>query len=205
MTNDTDTQVRVVEARERLAIAAGAALLVAGVLLVTVVLPAEYGYDPLGTGAKLGLAGLGQVEETVRAFSPANGGGAAPAGGVIPKEGEPRQESIEFKLAPREWVEYKYRLGKGDALLYSWKATGSVDYELHGEPDGAPRGYADTYDKQTARNQAAGTLIAPSSGIHGWYWENRSAQPVTVTLATAGFYKMSYEFHDGAGTKTKMF
>ena len=44
--------------RERLAVAAGAALLVAGVLLVTVVLPAEYAVDPLGTGARLGLLDL---------------------------------------------------------------------------------------------------------------------------------------------------
>ena len=48
-------------------------------------------------------------------------------------------------------------------------------------------------------------MIGLSSGIHGCDWGNRSAQPVTITLAAAGFYKMSYEFHDGAETKTKMF
>ena len=39
-------------------------------------------------------------------------------------------------------MEYKYRLDKGEALLYSWKATAPVNFEFHAEPDGAPRGYA---------------------------------------------------------------
>ena len=39
--------------------AAGAALLAAGLILVMFVLPAEFGVDPLGTGARLGLVPLG--------------------------------------------------------------------------------------------------------------------------------------------------
>jgi hypothetical protein len=35
-----------IEARDKIAVAAGAALLVAGLVLVTFVLPAEYGLDP---------------------------------------------------------------------------------------------------------------------------------------------------------------
>src|SRR5262249_48186066 len=40
------------EARQKIAVAAGAALLGAGLILVMFVLPAEYGVDPLGTGAR---------------------------------------------------------------------------------------------------------------------------------------------------------
>jgi hypothetical protein len=54
----TVAQPVVVEIRHRLAIAFGAALLVAGLLLVTVILPAEFALDPLGTGAKLTSASL---------------------------------------------------------------------------------------------------------------------------------------------------
>jgi len=68
-----------VEARQRLAVAAGAALLAAGLILVMFVLPAEYGVDPLGTGARVGLLDLGVVGQQVEALSQstANGTGQA--------------------------------------------------------------------------------------------------------------------------------
>ena len=50
MTNDAR-----VDTGNRLALAAGAALLGAGIILVTCILPAEYAVDPLGIGARLGL------------------------------------------------------------------------------------------------------------------------------------------------------
>ena len=100
-------------------------------------------------------------------------------------------------------MEYKYRLEKGKALLYTWKATAPVNYELHAEPDGAPRGYAQSYEKRDATQEASGTLTAPFPGIHGWYWENKTDQPVTVTLQTAGFYNLAHEFRaDGVKNKT---
>ena len=89
---------------------------------------------------------------------------------------------MTFKIAPRDSMEYKYRLDKGEALLYSWKATGRVNYELHAEPDGAPRGYAESFEKNSSQATASGTLTAPFSGIHGWYWENTTTSEVTVTL-----------------------
>src|SRR6202050_469675 len=45
-----------------LAKATGIALLVALILLFTTVLPAEYGFDPLRTGAALGLTGISQAQ-----------------------------------------------------------------------------------------------------------------------------------------------
>ena len=52
---------------------------------------------------------------------------------------------------------------------------------------------------------ASGTLTAPFSGIHGWYWENQTDGEVTVTLSAAGFYNMSHEFRKNAATKNKTF
>ena len=80
-----------------------------------------------------------------------------------------------------------------------------MDYELHAEPDGAPRGYAETFDKQDGKTTASGTLTAPFSGIHGWYWANATAAPVTVTLFAAGFYNVAHTFKKGAAPTTKMF
>jgi hypothetical protein len=80
-----------------------------------------------------------------------------------------------------------------------------VNYELHAEPDGAPQGYAESYEKKDAKSGASGTLTAPFAGIHGWYWENPGGAPVTVTLTAAGFYKMSHEFKKDTAPKTKIF
>ena len=195
------------EVKPRIAAAVGAALLVAGIILVTVVLPAEFAIDPLGTGAKLGLLPLGVVGQQVDALNKQAGeAGRASGGAILVAQEKPfQQESVDFKLKPREGMEYKYRLDKGEALLYSWNATAPVNYELHAEPDGAPAGYAQSYEKKNASTGASGTLTAPFPGIHGWYWENTTDQEVTVTLKTAGYYNIAHEFRNGQPTKNKMF
>jgi hypothetical protein len=202
---DVDDSGQAVVARERLAMAAGAALLAAGVILVIAVLPAEFGVDPLGIGRWLGLTAMNDVQRSVQAFE-ASRASAGGSGATLAAQDRPYQhEVVEFKLAPRDSVEYKYRLDKGEALLYSWKATGLVNYELHAEPDGAPQGFAESFEKKERQDGASGTLTAPFAGIHGWYWENTTDREVTVTLSAAGFYNMSHEFHKGAPPKTKMF
>jgi hypothetical protein len=195
----------VTEIRERIAVAAGVAILVAGLILVAIVLPAEYGVDPLGTGARLGLVELGQVGQQVEALDAAAASGTQ--GGqatiIMGQERPFTSETVDFVIGPREGMEYKYRLEKGKALLYTWKATAPVNYELHAEPDGGPRGYAQSYEKRDATREASGTLTAPFTGIHGWFWENTTGQPVTVTLQAAGFYNLAHEFRaDGVKNKT---
>jgi hypothetical protein len=196
------------EGNYRLAAATGAALLVAGLVLVMFVLPAEYAVDPLGTGARTGLLDVGVVGQEVAALtsSAANSANGAPQTEIIvPQERKFKEETVDFKIAPHEGMEYKYRLDKGQALLFSWRATAPVNYEAHAEPDGAPRGYAQSYEKGQGRSEASGTLNAPFAGIHGWFWENTTDQEVTVTLATAGYYSLSHEFRSGAPVKNKTF
>lgn len=194
------------EIRQRIGVAAGIALLAAGLVLVMVVLPAEYGVDPLGTGARLGVLPLGLVGQQVDALNAAAASRDAAHNAVVAGEERPfHEETVEFTIEPHDFVEYKYRLDKGQALLYSWSATSAVSYELHAEPDGAPRGFAESYEKRPDTQHASGTLTAPFSGIHGWYWENPGDQPVTVTLKSAGFYTMSHEFHKDIPVKNKIF
>lgn len=196
----------VILARERLAVAAGAALFVAGLILVIAVLPAEYGVDPLGVGRRLGLTAMSDVAQRVEALAADRA--AAGVGGIqtiAPQDRRFQEETVDFTLGPGKYVEYKYRLEKGQALLYSWKATGPVNVETHAEPDGAPRGYAESYEKKDRVAQGAGTLTAPFSGIHGWYWLNQGKTDVTVTLSSAGFYKISHEFHEGQPPTNKTF
>lgn len=204
MTMTTDVE-QSVEARQRLAVAAGAALLGAGLILVMFVLPAEYGVDPLGTGTWFGLTELGQTGKQIEALEAAVPDTAAQATTVVGQDTAFKSETVDFAIAPRQGMEYKYRLDNGEALLYSWTATGPVNVEFHAEPDGAPRGYAQTYEKADRQTSAAGTLTAPFPGIHGWYWENTTDQPVTVTLSSAGYYNLSHEFRSGQPTKNKTF
>jgi hypothetical protein len=164
----------------RIAIATLGALLVAAAILVAAVLPAEYGIDPLGTGAALGLTGLAN---------------AAPAA-ITPQAAGFQRDRVEFVLGPFESLEYKYRIEQGASMLFSWRATEPVIYDFHAEPDGAPEGSAESFDKQQ-RAEASGTYRAPFGGIHGWYFENTGGPTVTITLTTAGFYSSPREYHDG--------
>ena len=69
--------------RTRIAAAAGCALLVAGLLLVAVVLPAEFAVDPLGTGAKLGLLDLGITGQQVDKLNAEAAKGGAAQGSIV--------------------------------------------------------------------------------------------------------------------------
>lgn len=208
MTTDVESTTTT---RNRIGLAAGAALLVAGLVLVMFVLPAEYAVDPLGVGARTGLLDLGVTGQQVAALeataaTTAGSAGTAPTAAIIvPRDKGFQHEAVTFTLGPREGMEYKYRLEKGQPLLFSWTASVPVSYEAHAEPDGAPRGYAQSYEKGSDRASASGTLTAPFSGIHGWYWENPTDAPITVTLTTSGFYTLAHEFRTGAPVKNKTF
>lgn len=163
----------------RLAIAALASLIVAGLVFVGAVLPAERGVDPLGTGELFGLLALAQVVA------------------VTAEDETYRLDSYELRVRPGEWVEYTYRMQEGGAMVYSWTATGPLAYNLHSAPDGAPPGYAESFDAQE-NDRAHGSYIAPFTGVHGWYWENLGAEEVNVTFDTAGFYRDAHVVRDRA-------
>ena len=104
-------------------------------------------------------------------------------------------DSREITLEPGEGMEIKYNMKKGAGLLYSWTASAPVFFEFHGEPDVKPAGkegtdYYESYelDDKKGGGQARGTFLAPSTGIHGWFWENKSDKPVKLKLVSAGFF-----------------
>src|SRR5689334_7552025 len=107
------TQTGDTAATNRLAVATGAALLAAGLILVMFVLPAEYAVDPLGVGAKTGLLDVGVTGQQVAALESAasapGAAGAAPAAIIVPHDKAFAQETVTFKVGPREGMEYKYR------------------------------------------------------------------------------------------------
>ena len=169
--------------------------LAAAALLVTVVLPAEYGIDPLGTGRALGLdvlAGGGDLAPV----PPPQSDLLAPVqeGLVAYYPAEFRYDAREITLGPYEYLEFKYRLAEGATMLFSWSASDDVQQDFHGDREGAAADAAESYDSRP-RREAHGSFSAPFSGIHGWYWENPGGSAVRVTLTTAGFYTEAHEFH----------
>lgn len=164
----------------RIIVASSTALAVAIAILVTSVLPAEYGWDPLGTGSAMGLMGLSET-------------------GQSPLKSQDvfwRKDDITFELAPFESVEYKYRIEEGAAMLFEWQSSGEVVFDMHSEPEGAAPGYAESFSQSRGTGDR-GNYTAPFSGIHGWFWQNRGQETVTVHLVTAGFYGYAIEFRDG--------
>lgn len=189
MKTENDLQTPAPPSKQKLAKATGVALLIAAVILVVAVLPAEYGIDPLGTGAALGLTSLAEA----RGATPNAPATTAPVvTGVY--TGQPKIYKVdteELNLAPGMGVEIKYHMAKGAGMVYSWKATGPVMFEFHGEPDQKPNpDYYDSYelDDKVGKTESHGSFTAPSTGIHGWFWENKGDKPVKVVLHTAGFY-----------------
>lgn len=184
--------------KRALAKATGIALLAALILLFTAVLPAEYGFDPLKTGAALRLTGIAQAGEVKRGAAPTPAPGQT---GVYTAQAKTyKVDAEDFQLSPGEGVEMKYHMQKGAGMVYSWKANGKLMFELHGEPDQKPnKDYFESYelDDKVGKDSSYGTFTAPSTGIHGWFWQNKGDKDVQFRLTVAGFFDSAKMYVDG--------
>jgi hypothetical protein len=179
--------------KKAIAMATGIALIVALLILFVAVLPAEYGIDPLHTGAALHLTDLAKAEPAKSEAKSVTGARPTPApAGIYTAQSKPyKVDSEDLSLMPGEGVEIKYHMQKGAEMIYSWKATGNIAYEFHGEPDQKPnKDYFESYelDDQTGKDHSSGSFTAPTTGIHGWFWENKGKKQIDIHLTTAGFY-----------------
>lgn len=189
------------DSRRTLVTAMAAALAAALVVLLAFVMPAEYGIDPTGVGGALGLTALSAP--VLAPIPPPQGDTLAPTalGPVSLYPGAYRFDARQIVLGPYEYVEFKYHLVQGAAMLFSWRADGDVMHDLHGDPEGAPADAAQSFDG-APRRQADGSFTAPFTGIHGWYWENLGGDTVTITLHTAGFYTSGHQFNSDRTRRT---
>lgn len=160
-------------------IAAGIALVVALLVLVTTILPAEFGTDPLGTGRLLGLTALSADENPFEEQLEAH-----------------RTDYVEFELGPFQSVEYKYTLDLDAPMVFSWIADAEVYFDMHAEPAGLGAEYAESFEQGNA-DRRMGSFHAPFAGIHGWFWENRGFRTLTVKLYASGYFVDSTVFRDG--------
>lgn len=181
---------------QRLLKATAIAIAVAGVVLVTTVMPAEYGIDPTGVGARLGLNVLGEAAELPAvATAPAEfevdavGQPVKPveAGVVSKRDAAYRNDTLSLTLPPGKGAEIKAAMKSGDAMVFHWTASGDVAVDMHGERTGAAKDEYTSYWIERSQRQASGAFTAPFDGTHGWYWLNKSSEPVTVQVAVSGF------------------
>lgn len=164
------------------------ALVIAAIVLVTAVLPAEYGVDPLGTGKAMGLMALYEADQAAAAASTVPDVIRAAEGGpVFPQNLRYREDARTIEIPPLSGLEFKYSLSKGATMLYEWKADAFVNFDFHTEPAGKPPEASDSFEKGEA-SQKRGAYTAPYDGIHGWFWDNPTDKTVTVTLNAAGFF-----------------
>ena len=162
-------------------VALGLSVVVSIVLLLAVILPAEFDIDPLGTGAALNLLGMSDNR---------------PAQGYYRQEEGFRTHDVTFELAPFESVEIKYRLEQSASIMFAWSASSEIVWDLHAEPDIGPRGYAESFGAGRAVD-SYGNYIAPFTGIHGWFFENRHTEAVSVRLTTVGFFTEGVVYRGG--------
>jgi hypothetical protein len=155
---------------------------VAGALLVTVVLPAEYGIDPTGSGRLLGLTEMGQMKRAAAKSAAATAPTELPPLNYLDNQSA---EEIVF-LAPGEGREVKAAMQKGGKMQFEWSTNGlPVHFELHGEPRGAAKGVYTSY-KIAVSNGEQGDFTAPFEGTQGWYWRNDTPLPVKITVKASG-------------------
>jgi hypothetical protein len=158
--------------------ALAAALITAIALFVTTVLPAEFGIDPTGLGAALGLTDLAASAASPEPVSRPGSGDLAF-----------RQDENEIVIPANSGLEFKFFLAEYAALNYDWSSTEPLYFDLHGEPDGDTSGYFESYGVATV-DSMQGTLTTPFAGSHGWYWRNDHDLDVVVSLQTMGNYEV---------------
>ena len=191
---------------KKILIGSAIALAVAAVGLVVFVLPAEYGIDPTGAGTALGVTKLSAPaeeeniylkrgrartnvlfpldaaaepnEETLRATLEAKGI-------ALPGDSEIKTDRYTFELLPYEGIEMKYVLAEGAAMVFSWRTAAPVNVDMHSHPFEGGDALTESFVIEDLSSQTA-VYVAPFTGIHGWYWQNRTLENVTLTLDATG-------------------
>ena len=196
---------------KRIAISALLAGIVAGIVLVTAVLPAEYGVDPTGIGRALGFTALSAPVRTIE-ITDVVGGNESLREAEIPDFGAPvplpnpavhqaedqapRSKRFVVTIPPEGETEIKAVLREGKMILYTWSVDrGTIYSDMHGHnPDFGSEFFVRYLEDTDGAAGHSGSLVAPFDGEHGWYWVNINEFPVTVTLDVTGFYDDTIDY-----------
>jgi hypothetical protein len=95
------------------------------------------------------------------------------------------RDEVTYTLAPTEGIEVKLAMDEGAVAEFEWTANGAaLNHDTHGDGGGQNI----TYAQGRGVPGEQGRLVAAFSGNHGWFWRNRTDEPVTFTLRTRGDY-----------------
>lgn len=176
------------------------AVFVAGIILITTVLPAEYGIDPTGIGHSIGLVKMGEIKVSLAREAAADRNAGKTQEQVDIEELEPDAEKIleqetavvqndemTISLIPDEGKEIKLTMKKGDKVDYVWWTSGGrANFDAHADSKALEINYH-SYEKGSLE-RSEGVLEAAFDGNHGWFWRNRTSESMTVTLRVSGKY-----------------
>ncbi|RQO79019.1 hypothetical protein DBR40_04660 [Pedobacter sp. KBW01] len=188
------------------------ALVVAAILSVTAILPAEYGLDPLGTGKAFGFGklyvpdnGMGEESQmTVKKNNPVIKLEKAGSGPDVKRPAEAdlpapvqqythREDTVRVTIPAGKGIEYKIRMLKYGQLKYEWLTSkGDLYFDFHGEPKELKPSKNTYFDSYTIAysNNMVGTFLSPFEGKHGWYFRNEEGKDILVTLRLKGEYEL---------------
>ncbi|MBX2849971.1 MAG: hypothetical protein KTR16_16720 [Acidiferrobacterales bacterium] len=184
-------------------------------ILLVFILPAEFGKDITGLGAKIGVQNMStdtaEDSAEIESATPSN---SLLANVVDNSEDPDKIESpehamfatpikfmeTEVVLAGNDHAEFKFELQKGSQVNYLWYVEGSslVYSDLHGHNPGSTDSEDDdelvSYLDSQQDNSLSGQFIAPLSGDHGWYFLNLEEQEVRIKIQASGHWD-GYEFY----------
>lgn len=186
-------------------------------LLFVAVLPAEFGNDPTGFGAKMGLVALAsdttdvsaQPYERVLEFNVEEYDSSAERiersiKGLVTLENTPfKNETIMIVVEDLGEVEHKFIMREGMSFVYSWKVKDvkgdGVYFDFHGHPQASdvenyPEDFEMAYSKSEGKSQS-GSFRAPFGGLHGFYFMNLEEGPIVIELNVSGYYKEHKEVY----------
>ncbi len=173
----------------------GCAFVAASLIMFGAVLPVEFNWDPLRLGQMSGLNRLWAPSEVAFDTSKSE----VPLAREYP-EGF-RADIIEIPLRAGgdstrgDELEYKVQMKKDATFIYEWSVADipkpdEFYFDFHGHTLAAGKAMTVATYKQATGTSANGALTAPFDGVHGWFFQNQSANPVVVRVKISGFYEL---------------